>query len=80
MFEKRLISAQMVVSNAHEKIGFLHISFYIIVQIVLPIILGVIYLLDIINSSNDLLSQNVSWSRNWARSMDFLELVSDFLE
>ena len=28
----------MVVSNAHEKIGFLHISFYKIVQIVLPII------------------------------------------
>ena len=32
----------MVVSNAHEKIGFLHISFYKIVQIVLPIIYGVI--------------------------------------
>ena len=29
----------MVVSNAHEKFGFLHISFYKIVQIVLPIIL-----------------------------------------
>ena len=28
----------MVVSNAHEKFGFLHISFYKIVQIVLPII------------------------------------------
>ena len=41
MFEKRLISAQMVVSNAHEKFGFLHISFYKIVQIVLPIILAV---------------------------------------
>ena len=28
----------MVVSNAHENFGFLHISFYKIVQIVLPII------------------------------------------
>ena len=29
----------MVVSNARKKIGFLHISFYKVVQIVLPIIL-----------------------------------------
>ena len=28
----------MVVSNARKKIGFLHISFYKVVQIVLPII------------------------------------------
>ena len=29
----------MVVSNARKKIGFLHISFYKVVQIVLPIII-----------------------------------------
>ncbi len=32
----------MVVSNARKKIGFLHISFYKVVQIVLPIILGLV--------------------------------------
>ena len=37
----------MVVSNAHEKFGFLHISFYKIVQIVLPIILYRYHLLDV---------------------------------
>lgn len=34
----------MVVSNARKKIGFLHISFYKVVQIVLPIILVKIYI------------------------------------
>ena len=29
----------MVVSNAHKNFGFLHISFYKVVQIVLPIII-----------------------------------------
>ena len=44
----------MVVSNARKKIGFLHISFYKVVQIVLPIIkLTVTSLLSLLNALAD---------------------------
>ena len=50
----------MVVSNAHEKFGFLHISFYKIVQIVLPIIQAIFdCLLDCGLSANQIKETNL---------------------